>query len=173
MRTFTLAALIAVGLLVAGCGDAAPSPEPGEPQGIVGPTMAVAPTVEPPTDPPTEAAPTETAVPPTDVPTETPPTEVPPTAPPPTDVPPTEAPAPTEAPPPTPVPVSGPVPDLPGEPPPGEPWLPCAKGQIKGNIESVIYHVPSGASYARTYRNVHCFNSEAEAQAAGYRRAQR
>ena len=77
---------------------------------------------------------------------------------------------PTEAPPPPP---SGPVPDLADIPPDGEPWHPCARGQIKANANSGIYHVPGGASYRRTYRNVWCFNSTAEAEAAEYRRAER
>jgi methylphosphotriester-DNA--protein-cysteine methyltransferase len=41
------------------------------------------------------------------------------------------------------------------------------------NRNSGIYHVPGGASYPRTYANVQCFVSEAEAAAAGYRRARR
>ena len=48
---------------------------------------------------------------------------------------------------------------------------PRALGQIKANTRSKIYHVPSGGSYARTRANVECFNSEAEAAAAGYRKA--
>lgn len=48
---------------------------------------------------------------------------------------------------------------------------PCAVGQIKANRNSHIYHVPGGGSYARTRANVLCFATEAEAQAAGYRRA--
>jgi hypothetical protein len=52
-------------------------------------------------------------------------------------------------------------------------WWPCQQGQIKANRNSGIYHVPGGAFYARTYENVECFNTEANAQAAGYRRAQR
>jgi micrococcal nuclease len=48
---------------------------------------------------------------------------------------------------------------------------PCAVGQIRGNRNSKIYHVPGGASYTQTRANVQCFNTEAEAQASGYRRA--
>lgn len=53
------------------------------------------------------------------------------------------------------------------------PWWPCQQGQIKGNLNSMIYHVPGGQSYAKTYQDVQCFNTEAEAQAAGFRRAKR
>lgn len=48
---------------------------------------------------------------------------------------------------------------------------PCAPGQIKANRNSGIYHVPGGAYYARTSANVACFDTEAEAQAGGYRRS--
>jgi len=50
---------------------------------------------------------------------------------------------------------------------------PCQPGQIKGNRNSDIYHAPGQRDYERTYANVQCFDTEAEAQAAGYRRAQR
>lgn len=47
-------------------------------------------------------------------------------------------------------------------------------GRIKGNRKSMIYHVPGGASYNKiSERNVVYFNTEADAQAAGYRRAKR
>ena len=47
-------------------------------------------------------------------------------------------------------------------------------GMIKGNINSKIYHVPGGASYNKlAEHNTIYFNSEEEAQAAGYRRAKR
>lgn len=49
-------------------------------------------------------------------------------------------------------------------------WLPCAQGQIKGS-QNNKYHVPDGKYYARTFRNVTCFNSEAEAEAAQFVRA--
>jgi hypothetical protein len=48
---------------------------------------------------------------------------------------------------------------------------PCQLGQIKGNRNSKIYHVPGGGSYSQTKANVQCFPSESEAQAAGYRKA--
>lgn len=50
---------------------------------------------------------------------------------------------------------------------------PCGVGQIKGNRNSMIYHVPSGEWYARTHNNVICFNTEAEAEAAGFRKSKR
>ncbi len=37
----------------------------------------------------------------------------------------------------------------------------------------MIYHAPGQRDYENTTANVQCFNTEAEAQAAGYRRAQR
>lgn len=46
------------------------------------------------------------------------------------------------------------------------------QGKIKGNKKSKIYHVPGGASYNRiSVKNVVYFNSEADARAAGYRKA--
>ncbi len=50
---------------------------------------------------------------------------------------------------------------------------PCQPGQIKGNRNSKIYHIPGGQFYEKTYQNVQCFETEAQAVAAGYRRAQR
>ena len=50
---------------------------------------------------------------------------------------------------------------------------PCADGQIKGNINSNKYHIPTGQSYAKTVENVICFNTAAEAEAAGFIRAKR
>jgi hypothetical protein len=50
---------------------------------------------------------------------------------------------------------------------------PCQVGQIKGNRNSMIYHVPSGEWYARTHKNVTCFDTEEEAQAAGFRKSKR
>ena len=50
---------------------------------------------------------------------------------------------------------------------------PCQVNQIKGNRNSMIYHVPGGASYAKTKANVECFDSEAAAASAGYRKAKR
>jgi hypothetical protein len=48
---------------------------------------------------------------------------------------------------------------------------PCRLGQIKANRNSRIYHVPGGGSYSQTKANVVCFDTEAEAETAGYRRA--
>lgn len=53
------------------------------------------------------------------------------------------------------------------------PWWPCAEGQIKGNRDSGKYHVPGGQFYDKTYEGVECFNTEAEAEAAGYVRSKR
>jgi micrococcal nuclease len=50
---------------------------------------------------------------------------------------------------------------------------PCQDGQIKGNRNSGIYHAPGQRHYADTRNNVECFDTEVEAQNAGYRRAQR
>lgn len=49
----------------------------------------------------------------------------------------------------------------------------CA-GKIKGNIGSKekIYHLPGGSFYNRTNPEM-CFNTEAEAKAAGFRRSSR
>jgi cytoskeletal protein RodZ len=51
------------------------------------------------------------------------------------------------------------------------PWWPCQKGQIKGNRNSGIYHIPTGRSYAKTFKDVACFNTAIEAEAAGFRAA--
>lgn len=51
------------------------------------------------------------------------------------------------------------------------PWWPCKEGQVKGNQNSGIYHVPTGRSYAKTFKNVACFDTTAAAEAAGYRAA--
>ena len=50
---------------------------------------------------------------------------------------------------------------------------PCSVGQIKGNRTSMIYHLPSGAYYAKTKLSVQCFDSERDALVAGYRRSTR
>lgn len=50
---------------------------------------------------------------------------------------------------------------------------PCQPGQIKGNRNSGIYHAPGQRDYEDTRENVQCFDSEVDAQSAGYRRAQR
>lgn len=49
----------------------------------------------------------------------------------------------------------------------------CA-GKIKGNISSSgrIYHLPNGAFYKRTIPEL-CFNTEAEAREAGFRKSTR
>jgi micrococcal nuclease len=46
---------------------------------------------------------------------------------------------------------------------------PCSVGQIKGNRTTRIYHLPSGAYYAKTKLNVQCFESVGDAEMAGYR----
>jgi len=56
------------------------------------------------------------------------------------------------------------------------PSTPASTGQgiIKGNKKSRIYHLPGQKDYDNiSPRNVVYFNSEAEAQAAGYRVAKR
>lgn len=70
-------------------------------------------------------------------------------------------------------PVEEPVATAPAAPvvAPGSDSYPCAVGQVKGNRDSKIYHVPGGTSYARTQENVRCFATEADARAAGYRAA--
>lgn len=47
-----------------------------------------------------------------------------------------------------------------------------AAAPIKGNQDSMIYHVPSGRSYSRT-RPEECFATREDAEAAGYRAAKR
>lgn len=139
-----------------------------------------------PTLAPTEAAteaPTEAPA-PTLAPTEAPAATAAPVAPAAPEAPaapaPTGAPAPTEAPPaPTEPPAAAPpaaiAPVYHGE---GRdrtvdpPYWPCNEGQVKGN-DSGKYHVPGGQFYAKTYEGVTCFNTPAEAEAAGYVRSQR
>ncbi len=55
----------------------------------------------------------------------------------------------------------------------GTQTLSC-EGKIKGNVSSSgkIYHLPGGAFYNRTIAEI-CFDSEADAQAAGFRKSQR
>jgi hypothetical protein len=48
---------------------------------------------------------------------------------------------------------------------------PCQPGQIKANRSSKIFHIPGGGSYARTVNNVICYDTESDAEAAGYRKA--
>lgn len=69
--------------------------------------------------------------------------------------------------------------EQPKEKPKEEP-APSGQGKIKGNISSEgekIYHMPGGASYNRTKidpsKGERYFHTEAEAQAAGFRRSQR
>lgn len=47
------------------------------------------------------------------------------------------------------------------------------KGKIKGNANSKIYHVPGGSYYESTKDNIVWFCSEADAEAAGYRKSKR
>jgi methylphosphotriester-DNA--protein-cysteine methyltransferase len=47
------------------------------------------------------------------------------------------------------------------------------QGTIIGNSRSKIYHVPGQAGYHMNSANAVYFNSEADAQAAGYRKALR
>ena len=47
-------------------------------------------------------------------------------------------------------------------------YWPCQQGQIKGNNNSGKYHVPGGRYYAKTFKNVTCFNTEQAAQQAGF-----
>ncbi len=52
--------------------------------------------------------------------------------------------------------------------------FPCTAGQIKGNPNTMIYHLPEGAYYATTRNSeVVCFDNVADAEAAGYRAAKR
>lgn len=50
-------------------------------------------------------------------------------------------------------------------------WWPCAEGQMKGS-QNDIYHAPGQRDYDRTYVDVTCFDTAAEAEAAGFRAAQ-
>ena len=43
-------------------------------------------------------------------------------------------------------------------------------GKIKG-ASSLIYHVPGDAFYKRTMNTIRCFDAEAQAQAAGFRKS--
>lgn len=79
---------------------------------------------------------------------------------------PSPSPARTASVPPTPSPTPGPRAVT-------EASAPCLDGQIKANRNSGIYHQPGQRDYERTTANVACFDTEAEAVAAGYRRAQR
>jgi hypothetical protein len=58
-------------------------------------------------------------------------------------------------------------------PAPAQSAADCAAGQIKGNIGasgSKVYHMPGGSFYNRTKAEA-CFATEAEAQAAGFRKS--
>ena len=44
---------------------------------------------------------------------------------------------------------------------------------IKGNKNSMIYHVPGGAYYDKTTSNIEWFATEEEAEKAGYRKSKR
>lgn len=111
------------------------------------------------------------------VPTERAPTTAPPTVPPPTAIPPTVAPtvAPAVAPPTT-APTTPPAPTAVPTVAPRVTSVasqPCLVGQVKANRNSGIFHVPTGASYGVTTVNVQCFDTAAQAQAAGFRQAER
>jgi hypothetical protein len=80
-------------------------------------------------------------------------------------------PEPTLVPTPAPTPRPTAIPTRTPRPLTAEDAAPCEIGQIKGNRDSKIYHIPTGGSYARTKNKVDCFATEAEAQAAGFRRA--
>lgn len=45
-------------------------------------------------------------------------------------------------------------------------------GKIKGS-SSMIYHMPNGAFYSKTTRPIRCFNTEADAKSAGFRKSSR
>lgn len=46
------------------------------------------------------------------------------------------------------------------------------QGKIKGS-SSFTYHVPGGAFYDRTTKPIRCFDTEAQAQAAGFKKSNR
>lgn len=48
------------------------------------------------------------------------------------------------------------------------PWLPCQQGQIKGNIDSGLYHPPTGRHYRFTFVDIRCFDTEDAARMAGF-----
>jgi outer membrane biosynthesis protein TonB len=150
------------------------------------PTLAPTNTLQPTNTPEATAPPPPSATPApasTEIPSPTPEpaTTTPETRIVPTDIP---APAPSATPAPTtkPKPTAKPVPAIaPTAKPASAPIppavdvgaAPCQPGQIKGNRNSGIYHAPGQRDYGKTQANVECFNTEAEAQAAGYRRAKR
>jgi hypothetical protein len=120
---------------------------------------------------------------PTRTPTQVPTATLPPTAtatpePTTTPVPPTSTA--TATPVPTPEPTRTPLPTLdPNRPPTfrdgvvDPAWWPCQQYQIKANIDSGIYHSPGDQSYDKTFEGVVCFDTAADADAAGYRAARR
>ena len=55
---------------------------------------------------------------------------------------------------------------------PVDSWNCPAWAPIKGNADSMIYHVPGGAYYSRT-KPEECFTTETAARSAGYRKSQR
>ena len=132
-------------------------------------TMAAGQTIE---VPPTAAIPPTTR--PTRAATEIPPSSVP-----------TQPSVPTVAPPTSILePTAGPEPTQEAAPPPAQgptfsnervdpPWWPCEKGDIKGNNNSGIFHAPDQRDYSKTFKDVTCFKTEAEAEAAGFRKAKR
>lgn len=81
------------------------------------------------------------------------------------------------APPPARPPMAAPAPpdDQTGLPPRGDSAAayPCKPGRLKGNRNSRIYHAPGQQHYGRTYADVQGFDMEANAAAAGFRRAKR
>jgi hypothetical protein len=58
---------------------------------------------------------------------------------------------------------------------PGAPSYPCYPGQIKGDRNSMTYHLPGQGSYQGTgggsFANTWCFSAEEEAQSLGFRRS--
>ena len=56
---------------------------------------------------------------------------------------------------------------------PSDESAPCAVGQVKANRKSHIFHAPGQRDYAKVHADVECFDTAAEAKAAGYRAAKR
>jgi hypothetical protein len=50
---------------------------------------------------------------------------------------------------------------------------PCKPRQYKGNRRSGIFHAPGQRDYEKTQTDVACFDTAAEAEAAGFRQAER
>jgi len=48
----------------------------------------------------------------------------------------------------------------------------ACQGKIKGSA-SMLYHVPGGAFYDKTTHPIKCFDTEQEAQAAGFKKSSR